>query len=84
MYEVEIKKTAQKDLDKLDERTFGRIDVIIQNLKENPFPIKAKKLTGRENEWRIRTGNYRILYHTDKKRKVITIFRVKHRREVYY
>ena len=41
MYEVEIKKTAQKDLDKLDERTFGRIDVIIQNLKENPFPIKA-------------------------------------------
>jgi len=44
MYEVEIKKTAQKDLDKLDGRIFGRIDVIIQNLKENPFLLKQRNL----------------------------------------
>lgn len=83
MYELFIVRHAEKDLDSLPRAEFERVLGKIQNLASQPFPPGAKKLSGEENSWRIRVGDYRILYAVDQPKKQIVIFRVRHRREVY-
>ncbi|MFQ6056754.1 MAG: type II toxin-antitoxin system RelE/ParE family toxin [Methanosarcinales archaeon] len=56
-----------------DDKTYSRIDRSIQDLKENPLPRGVKKLKGANNKYRIRQGNYRILYEIDKESKLIII-----------
>jgi mRNA interferase RelE/StbE len=58
-YSVEIKESAQKELDALDDKTFARIDVKILALANNPRPVGCKKLRGYKNHWRIRVGHWR-------------------------
>jgi mRNA-degrading endonuclease RelE of RelBE toxin-antitoxin system len=53
------------------------------DLAENPRPLGYRKLTGSKNDWRIRIGDYRVLYEIDEKAKAVRIMRVRHRREVY-
>ena len=55
----------------------------IRQLAEKPRPKGCRKLSGGENDWRIRVGVYRVLYEVDDRTKVIRINRVRHRREVY-
>lgn len=83
MYKIRIKRSAQKDLDDFDDKTYIRIDAKILNLKDNPFPREAKKLKGGRNRYRIRQGDYRILYDINKKDKIILIYRIKRRSRVY-
>jgi mRNA interferase RelE/StbE len=83
MYKVRIKKSANKDLDALDDNTYLRIDRNIQSLRNDPFPRGVKKLTGEENRYRIRVGKYRILYEIDQKNKTIVIYRIKLRKTAY-
>ena len=83
MYKVRIKKSANKDLDALDDNTYLRIDRNIQSLRNDPFPRGVKKLTGEENMYRIRVGKYRILYEIDQKNKTIVIYRIKLRKTAY-
>jgi mRNA interferase RelE/StbE len=52
-------------------------------LAENPRPPKATKLIGRRNRWRVRAGNYRVLYEIDDDVLTVLVIRVAHRREVY-
>lgn len=83
MYKLEIKKTVRKELDDLPDTIYLKIDEAILSLKENPFPYpQSKKLKG-EDKRRLRVGDYRVVYTVDEKEKVITIFRVRHRKEVY-
>lgn len=82
-YQVEITKTAVKERKKLGNTTRMRIDLALLNLKENSRPPGAIKLTGSQNDWRIRVGDYRILYEIDEKGRLITIWRIAHRRHVY-
>ncbi len=83
MYKLAIKKSARKELDSLPEEIFLKIDGSILLLKENPFPYpQAKKLKG-EDKCRLKVGDYRVVYSIDEEQKVITIFRVRHRRDVY-
>lgn len=83
MYKLKIKKTARKELDDLPDTIYLKIDEAILSLKENPFPYpQSKKLKG-EDKRRLRVGDYRVVYTVDEKEKVITIFRVRHRKEVY-
>ncbi|MBI3592422.1 MAG: type II toxin-antitoxin system RelE/ParE family toxin [Nitrospirae bacterium] len=83
MYKLAIKKSARKELDSLPEEIFLKIDRSILLLKENPFPYpQAKKLKG-EDKCRLKVGDYRVVYSIDEERKIITIFRVRHRRDVY-
>jgi mRNA interferase RelE/StbE len=63
--------------------TFHRIIPHIKALAENPRPSSCLKLTGSKNDWRIRIGDYRVLYEIDEKTKAVRIMRVRHRREVY-
>jgi mRNA interferase RelE/StbE len=81
-YKIEIKKSAIKELDKLPQRDLKKIIQKIQNLADNPRPFDCKKLTGDE-KYRIRSGNYRILYLIEDDIFIIYIVKIGHRREVY-
>ena len=83
MYEVYLERAAENDLKRLRTTTFYRIIPQIRTLAENPRPSGCRKLTGSKNDWRIRIGDYRVLYEIDEKAKAVRIMRVRHRREVY-
>ena len=82
-YSLEIKQSAQKELDALAETIFTRIDRKILALADNPRPSGCKKLRGYKDQWRIRSGDWRVLYIIDDAAKLVSITRVAHRREVY-
>jgi len=82
-YSVEIKPSAQKELDTIDDALFQRLDRRIVALAENPRPSGCKKLHGFKDYWRIRVGHWRIVYVVNDSSKVVTITRIAHRREVY-
>jgi mRNA interferase RelE/StbE len=82
-YSVVIKSSAQKELDALDEAVFRRIDRKILALIENPRPAGCKKLKGYKDHWRIRIGDWRVIYLIDDSANRVSITRVAHRREVY-
>lgn len=83
MYEVLIERTAERDLKSLPTTLFDRIIARIKALADVPRPSGCHKLAGSKNDWRIRIGDYRVLYEIDDSSKRIRIFRVRHRREVY-
>jgi mRNA interferase RelE/StbE len=82
-YSLEIKQSAQKELDALDNALFGRIDKRILALASNPRPTGCKKLKGYKDQWRIRIGDYRMIYIINDSTKTVTVTHVAHRREVY-
>lgn len=81
-YNIEIKKTAVKELNNLPLSDLKKIIQKIQNLADNPRPPGCKKLTG-EEKYRIRSGNYRILYIIEDDILIIYIIKIGHRRDVY-
>jgi mRNA interferase RelE/StbE len=81
-YKIEIKKSAVKELNNLPVSELKRIVQKIQNLTEDPRPPGCKKLTA-EEKYRIRSGNYRILYIIEDEILIIYIVKIGHRRDVY-
>ena len=81
-YTVKLKRSAEKELDHLPTKIHNKVINILLSLKENPFPRNSKKLRGREG-YRIRVGDYRILYLIDESEKNIEVVSVAHRKEVY-
>ncbi len=81
-YRVFILRRAQKELAKLPLNSYKRAKEVIRNLSENPRPRGCKKLTGREG-WRIRFGDYRVVYEIDDETQTVTIFHIGHRRDIY-
>ena len=82
-YSLEIELSAQKELDALDDVVFTRIDRRILALEDNPRPAGCKMLKGYKDQWRVRVGDWRVVYIIDDTAKLVTITRVAHRREVY-
>jgi len=82
-YKVVLRPAARRDADALDRKTFDRVLSKMHMLKSDACPPGSKKLVGRDNEYRLRIGNYRVLYEIDDEEKIIRIFRVLHRREAY-
>lgn len=82
-YTVIIENKAQKEFTKLSPSYYNSIKKIISNLEKEPRPQGAKKLLGKGDCYRIRSGDYRILYTIDDKQKLVTMYRIRHRREVY-
>ena len=82
MYHITIENRAAKEIDSLPEDILRLVVDAIEDLKSNPRPYGVKKLIG-QNGWRIRIRTYRVLFTIDDTRKVIAIYRVKHRRESY-
>jgi mRNA interferase RelE/StbE len=83
-YSLEINSSAQKELDALDDAVFARLDRKILPLAETPRPAGCKKLKGYKDQWRIRVGDWRVVYTIDDAAKRVVITRVAHRREVYF
>ncbi len=83
MYEVFLEHAAERDLRKLPAESFYRIVPHIKNLAENPRPSGCRKIAGSKKDWRIRVGDYRIIYEIDEKAKVVRVMRVRYRREAY-
>ncbi|MBU4311426.1 MAG: type II toxin-antitoxin system RelE/ParE family toxin [Candidatus Omnitrophica bacterium] len=82
MYKIQIIPSAIKDLDRLDKKFFDQIKKRILALSSNPRPVNSLKLTN-EQGYRIRNGDYRILYRIDDTDKLVYIYRIKHRKDVY-
>jgi len=83
MYKLDIKKSARKELNSLPDNIFLKIDKDILSLKTNPDPHPQSKELKGENKRRLRVGDYRVVYSIDEQQKIITIFRVRHRKDVY-
>ena len=84
VYKVLIKASAGKELERLGTKSDrARIVERIQAMAENPRPHGCEKLAGYSNRFRIRQGNYRVVYLVDDQRREITIFKVGDRKDVY-
>ena len=82
MYRLIIENRAVKEIESVRGEMLGRLVKAIESLKHNPRSHRVKKLFT-EDGWRIRVGDYRILYTIDDKQKVVIVYRVKHRKEAY-
>lgn len=83
-YRLLIKASAGKELEAAGTKTDRqRIVQRIQTLAEDCRPPGSEKLAGHEDRYRVRQGNYRIVYLIDDERREITIFKIGHRRDVY-
>ena len=82
-YSLEIKRSAQKELDALDDAPFARMDRKILALAGNPRPAGCKRLKGHRDQWRVRVGDWRAVYIIDDAAKLVSVTRIAHRREVY-
>lgn len=82
-YTIRILPTAQRQLAKLDPPMQARIATAIDELAASPRPPGAKKLSGKENLWRIRVGDYRILYQIADRQLLVIVVAIGHRGDVY-
>ena len=82
-YKILWKRSAEQDLRNIDCQKIPLIIKSIEKLVNNPFPPKTRKLKGSERNYRIRVGDYRVVYQIDVEAKIITIYHIRHRREAY-
>ncbi len=82
-YQIEWKSSAKKELRKLPSDMIQKIVTAVESLGEEPFPPGCRKLVGSEQTWRIRIGNYRVIYNVLSAVLIIEIIRVAHRKDVY-
>ncbi len=82
-YTLEIKQSAQKELDAVEHTMFTRIDRKILALAGNPRPAGCKKLKDYKDQGRIRVGDWRVVYVLDDTAELVRVTRIAHRREVY-
>jgi len=82
-YKILLESRAEKDLDKLENEIRRRVMARLLLLRSNPRPPGAKKLEGSKFAWRIRVGDWRVVYEIYDKAREVKIYRVKHRREGY-
>lgn len=82
-YTVLLRPAAERDLKKLPLGVRSRIKEVLLGLEQNPRPPGMTKLTDSSNLWRIRSGDYRILFEVDDMTRTILVLRIAHRREAY-
>ncbi len=83
MIEIEFYESALKDLKKLDKYYQNQIIQTLKKFSVNPDNADIKKLKGRENEYRIRSGDYRIIFEWINGKMKILIIKIGHRKEIY-
>ena len=83
MYRVLLERGAERDLARLSSEIHHCVIAAIQALANNPRPPGCRKLVGSKNDWRIRVGDYRVIYEIADEIRVVRVNRVRHRREVY-
>ena len=81
-YRLILPKSVQKELDRLPDEVVRRILARLAGLQTNPRPVDVKKLKGRD-AWRIRVGDYRVIYEIHDRELQILVITVGHRRNIY-
>ena len=82
-FRIEWKKSTRKDIRKLPAKTVNEVLEAVEALAVNPFPHGVEKLSGSEHAYRIRLGDYRVVYEVVRETKLVEIQRVRHRKDVY-
>lgn len=82
-YEVELSKKVSKEILALPKDVAKRIMSSAMELSDNPRPQGSTKTKGTENEYRIRVGDYRIIYEVDDSKKLVSLISCKHRKDIY-
>ncbi len=80
---VVITRSPQKALDRLEGDIYARITRKLEELEDNPRPMGVEKLSGREDLYRVRVGDWRIVYAIQDQELIVLVVKVAHRREVY-
>ena len=83
MYTLLIERHAEKGFKKIFKNISNKLIIKIKSLKDNPKPSGCRKITGSENDYRVRIGDYRVIYEIDEKNKQIIILAVGHRKDIY-
>ena len=82
-YRVEISKSAAKDLRGIDRKWIPRIVAAIEMLESDARPSGCKKLVGSDHTYRLRIGDYRVVYDIHDDMLIVLVVRIRHRRDVY-
>lgn len=82
-YEVSLAPAAARQMRKFDPQVRRRVQAVIELLATDPRPPSAIRLVGGGGEWRVRTGDYRIVYEIEDERLLVLVLSVGHRREIY-
>jgi mRNA interferase RelE/StbE len=82
-YLVEVKPSARKELEALPDVALLRVIRKLESLALTPRPAGCRKLKGYKDHWRVRIGDWRVLYIIDDAAKLVSVTRIAHRREVY-
>lgn len=82
-YNLRIKKSAEKELRRLDRADLARLVEKIEPLANHPRPQGCEFLKGEDRYFRIRCGDYRVVYELDEASRTVTVIKIGHRREVY-
>jgi mRNA interferase RelE/StbE len=83
LFRIDPKGSTEHDLKRIDKQYIPRILEAIESLAENPFPVQSKKLKGSESSYRLRVGDYRVIYQVDQENKTVVIYHIRHRKGAY-
>ena len=82
-YTITFARSACKEIEELDKKIVNRIFLKINALSENSRPLGCRKLVGNKSLWRIRVGDYRVVYAVYDDKKVVDIIAIRQRKDVY-
>lgn len=82
-YKIEYSEDSTKELRKIQKNDVRKIIAKIESLGDDPFPLGNKKIKGKLKLWRIRVGDYRVIYSVEHQKLIIEIIRVRNRKDVY-
>ncbi len=82
-YKVELTRSAEKDLRRIDKRYIPRIFAAVESLEHEPHPVGSKKLSGSDHTYRMRVGTYRVIYEIEDDCLKVLVVKIGHRRDVY-
>ena len=82
-YNVTLAPPAARQLPKFDPQVRRRVQAVLELPAEGPRPPAATQLVGGPGEWRVRTGDYRIVYEIEDEQPLVLVLRIAHRREIY-
>lgn len=83
MYQVLVERSAEKALKRIAADEIPKLASALKALAGEPRPPGCRKLVGSENDWRIRVGNYRVIYEIADEIRVVRVTRIRHRKDSY-
>lgn len=82
-YRIDLTRRAAKALDGIDKPQRRRVMAVIDGLASDPRPPRCVKLSGRDNQWRVRAGDYRVVYEVHDAQLLVLVIEIGHRSEIY-